>query len=400
LGGCSTLGYYWQSASGHLSLMKAARPVDDWLQDPAAPEALKTRLALASEIRRFAATELQLPDNASYQRYAALQRSAVVWNVVAAPELSLKLKRWCFVLAGCVSYKGFFDLADAEAEAAPLRAQGLDVSVQPVPAYSTLGWMNWAGGDPLLSTFIGWPEGELARLIFHELAHQVLYVAGDTPFNESFATTVERLGGARWLSQRASPQTRADYDRFHARRQQFRALTLALQAELLDIYGETKPPRYGEAEADAEEVAEADAASAFRQRMQADPPTDPHTKQRTKQHTKQRTDQLARKTAALDTFRQRYAALKLSWGGFAGYDAWVAGANNASLGALSGYDQWVPALEALFEQHGRDWRKFYKAAKALAALPRHAREAALRAASPITAPLLERERPLHGRDFD
>jgi predicted aminopeptidase len=196
LAGCADTRYYWQSVSGHVALMQAARPVDDWLRDPQTPPALRERLALSQRIRSFAVTELALPDNASYRRFADLQRRAVVWNVVAAPEYSLTLQTWCFPVLGCVGYRGYFSEAEARAQAAQLQAQGLEVTVYGVPAYSTLGWMNWAGGDPLLNTFIHYPEGELARIVFHELAHQVLYVPDDTTFNESFATAVEQLGGS------------------------------------------------------------------------------------------------------------------------------------------------------------------------------------------------------------
>jgi len=211
LGGCANLGYYWQSASGHLALMNASRPVNEWLADTATPDTLKARLALSQRIRDFAATELHLPDNPSYRRYADLKRRAAVWNVVAAPPYSLTLHTWCFPVTGCVGYRGYFKEADARAEAARLSALGLEASVYGVPAYSTLGWMNWAGGDPLLNTFMHYPEGELARLIFHELAHQVVYAKDDTMFNESFATAVERLGGARWLAAHASDAARAEY---------------------------------------------------------------------------------------------------------------------------------------------------------------------------------------------
>ena len=217
LAGCATLGYYWQSVSGHLSLMQAARPIEQWLEGTRASEALKDKLRLAGRMRAFAAQQLHLPDNASYQSYADLGRPAVVWNVVAAPEWSLEPKQWCFLVAGCVSYKGYFDEAAARLEAQRVAALGLETTVQPVPAYSTLGWLNWAGGDPLLNTFIGYPEGELARLIFHELAHQVVYVADDTAFNESFATAVERLGAQLWLEQ-ASAAAREEYAVFDARR--------------------------------------------------------------------------------------------------------------------------------------------------------------------------------------
>ena len=193
LAGCADTHYYWQSVSGHLQLMHAARPVDDWLADPQTPPSLRERLVLAQRIRHFAASELALPDNPSYRRFADLQRRAVVWNVVAAPEFSLTLKTWCFPVLGCVGYRGYFSEADARKEAELLKAQGLEVSVYGVPAYSTLGWMNWAGGDPLLSTFIQYPEGELARIIFHELAHQVVYVPRTTPPSTSPS---RRHGGA------------------------------------------------------------------------------------------------------------------------------------------------------------------------------------------------------------
>lgn len=335
LTGCSTLDYYWQSVSGHLKVLNAARPIGDWLDDAQTPAALKKRLLLAQQIRRFAVTELHLPDNASYQRYADLQRSAVVWNVTAAPEFSLTLKTWCFPVAGCVGYRGYFNLAEARAEAATLQAQGLETSVYGVPAYSTLGWMNWAGGDPLLNTFIAYTDGELARLIFHELAHQVVYAAGDTLFNESFATAVERLGVQRWLASQASPEARQAYALFDTRRQQFRALTQATRRELTAIYKENTPQT---------------------------------------QHPRALE---AMKKIALQRFRDDYARLKASWQGYAGYDGWVARANNASFGAQAAYDDLVPGFEALFAQTGGDWPSFYDAVRQLASQPEEARHKAL-----------------------
>jgi predicted aminopeptidase len=336
LSGCADTRYYLQSLSGHLQLLQAAKPVEDWLADPQTPPALKERLALAQRLRSFASRELKLPDNASYHRYADLHRRAVVWNVVAAPELSLTLQTWCFPVAGCVGYRGYFSEADAQAQAAELQAQGLEVSVYGVPAYSTLGWMNWVGGDPLLNTFINYPEGELARMIFHELAHQVLYVKGDTVFNESFATAVERLGSARWLQTHAGAAAQNDYAAFDARRRQFRALTLATRQQLSNIYKE-------------KEAVGADLATLF-----------------------------AMKKEAMSRFRADYAQLKAGWGGYAGYDAWVAGANNAALGAQAAYDEGVPAFEALFEREDRDWQRFYDAVKRLAKLPAPERARALK----------------------
>lgn len=324
-------GYYWQSVTGHLALMNAARPIDDWLQDPATPAPLRARLQTAREIRRYATDVLALPDNASYTRYADLGRRAAVYNVVAAPEFSLQLHQWCFPVTGCIGYRGYFDEANAKAFAARL-ASGLEVAVYPVPAYSTLGWTNWLGGDPLLNTFIAYPEGELARLIFHELAHQQLYVRDDTAFNESFATAVERLGGERWLRERASEEARQAYEHFRQRRQAFRELTGRTRAQLASLY---------------------------------DTPDLPDTERRT------------RKAAIMEEFRAGYAQLRERWGGWQGYDRWVDQANNALLGAQAAYDEWVPAFEALFEREGQDFPRFYAAVERLAGLPAEERRGVL-----------------------
>ena len=191
------------------------------------------RLALSQRLRDFAVSELKLPDNASYRRFADLKRGAAVWNVVAAPELSLQLKTWCYPVMGCAGYRGYFERGAADSYAAALREEHYEVSVYGVPAYSTLGRLpgDWMA-DPLLNTFIHYPEGELARLIFHELAHQVAYAADDTEFNESFATAVERIGGARWLASHASDKAREEYAVFDGRRQDFRAFTMGWREQL------------------------------------------------------------------------------------------------------------------------------------------------------------------------
>lgn len=331
--GCSTLGYYAQSARGHVELVAAARPVADWLADPATPAPLKERLALSQRIRDFAVSELGEPDNASYRRYADLQRPAAIWNVVAAPELSLTLKTWCFAVVGCVAYRGYYRQADADSEAAALRAEGLEAVVYPVAAYSTLGKLpgRWFA-DPLLSTFINYPEGELARLVFHELAHQVAFAPGDTLFNESFATAVERIGGARWLAANGSDAARADHARVEARRADFRALTQRYRDRLLALYTGSDS-----------DAAKREAKAALFASMRAD-----------------------------------HAALKAGpWHGYAGYDGWFAGASNASLGVLAAYTGRVPDFERLFEREGRDFARFYAEVRRLAALPPAARRAGL-----------------------
>jgi predicted aminopeptidase len=185
--GCQSLAYYTQAIGGHLKVLSRARPVPEWLADPSTPPELKQRLETARRIREFASTHLKLPENNSYAAYAELNRSYVVWNVFAAPEFSVEPKNECFPFIGCVSYRGFYSEGDARRHAAKLREAGYDVYVGGVPAYSTLGWSD----DPLLSTFIGYSDAQLARLVFHELAHQLVYVRDDTTFNESFAVAVE-----------------------------------------------------------------------------------------------------------------------------------------------------------------------------------------------------------------
>jgi predicted aminopeptidase len=245
--GCDTLAYYRQAIGGHLDVMAAARPLQDWLSDPATSAELRARLETARRIREFASRSLGLPDNGSYRSYAELDRPYVVWNVFAAPEFSVQPRQECFPLTGCVSYRGFFSEAAARGRAEQLKAEGYDVHVGGVPAYSTLGWFD----DPLLSTFIRYPDAQLARLIFHELAHQVVYKSNDTTFNESFAVTVEEEGVRRWLEAERRP---AELQAFHAaqeRRKLFAARVKETRGRLEALYKQGLAPeamRKGKAE--------------------------------------------------------------------------------------------------------------------------------------------------------
>lgn len=187
--------YYVQAASGQWEVMRKREPVADVINDPDTSPELAARLQLLDDARDFSIRELGLPDNDSYRTYADLERNYVVWNVVAAPEFSLDPKTWCYPVAGCVSYRGYFKRDTAFKKAASLQDDGYDVSVGGVSAYSTLGKFD----DPILNTMMQRDDVELVALLFHELAHQVLYVKGDTGFNESFATAVEEFGVLRWL---------------------------------------------------------------------------------------------------------------------------------------------------------------------------------------------------------
>ncbi|NHZ99924.1 aminopeptidase [Massilia sp. CCM 8734] len=329
LASCSSLNYYRQAAQGQLTLLSDARSIDDWLNDQATDAKLRVRLATARQIRTFAVKELGLPDNNSYKNYAALSRPFVLWNVVAAPELSLKPIQWCFPVAGCVTYRGYYSKEDATEYARVLREEGNDVSVGGVPAYSTLGWFN----DPLISTFIHYPDAELARLIFHELSHQVVYVAGDSQFNESFASAVEEAGVERWLSGYGNETMRANYLAISARKKQFLSLLLGCRDAL------------GKAYASKASVAEKRASKArLFQKLQDD-----------------------------------YQLLKASWGGYAGYDRFFAEPlSNAHLASIATYNDFIPAFRALLARE-KTFPRFYAAAKALAELDRDERHRRLKA---------------------
>jgi predicted aminopeptidase len=301
--------------------------VPEVIADPATPEPLRERLVLSQRMRDFAVAELKLPEGPSYRRYADLGRNAVVWNVVAAPELALTLKTWCFPVVGCVGYRGYYSQAKADALAAELRTQGYEVMVYGVPAYSTLGKLEWMGGDPLLNTFVNGSEADLARLIFHELTHQVVYVDDDTTFNESYATAVERIGGRLWMERFSTPEARAADAQRQARGRAFRAFTQRWRGELEALYRSTQP-------IEAKRVAKA----ALMARMRAD-----------------------------------YEAVKADpaslLAGFAGYDGWFARANNAAFAVIGAYNDFVPGFERLFDEAGRDFGRFHDDVRALARLP-------------------------------
>ncbi len=327
-GGCQTVSFYTQAVGGQFEIWRKARPIERVVTDNGTGAPLRERLQAVARIREFASRELALPDNGSYRAYADLGRRYVVWNVFAAPALSLEPRQWCFPVAGCVAYRGYFSEADAEAFAARQRAKGDDVAVLGVPAYSTLGWFD----DPVLSTFIGLPEVELAGLIFHELAHQVAYVDDDTVFNESFAVTVELAGVDRWLSQHGTPAQREAWAAGQERKRAFLALAARTRGQLDELYS-----------SDAGEAAKRNGKAQIFAAMRAD-----------------------------------YARLKAKWGGFSGYDAWLEEPlNNATLVPLATYSVLVPGFQALLADQGGDLERFYAAVKALAGRPPEERRLAL-----------------------
>jgi predicted aminopeptidase len=330
LNACSTVQYYAQSINGQMELLSRREPVQNILADVDTPETLKRQLHVAQQAREFSTHTLGLPDNGSYQEYVDLGRPYVVWAVVAAPEFSLKPKSWCFLVVGCLSYRGYFSQEDAAQEAQQLRSDGLDVSVAGIPAYSTLGWFD----DPLLNTMMHWEEHDLVGLIFHELAHQLLYVKGDTAFNESFAMLVEQEGLRRWLcdidldtsAQQDMDRGMERYDLYLAqqqRSQDFVQLILGTRKKLQALY------------------AQKTAAAAMRME----------------------------KESIFDGLRADYLAYKERWLGFDGYDEWMSQElNNARVVSIAMYHAWVPAFRYMLLQQGGDLEKFYREVGALARL--------------------------------
>lgn len=330
--GCQTIGYYAQAVGGQVELWRKAQPVEALVRDPAIDPQLRARLERALVVRDFATRELAMPDNDSYRAYADIGRPFVVWNVFAAEEFSLRPRQWCFPVAGCVAYRGYFDERQAQGFAQRLRDKNLDVFVAGVPAYSTVGWFD----DPLLNTFVHYPEHELARLVFHELAHQVLYVAGDTTFSESFATAVEQEGMERWMVAEGTAAQRRDYEAMKAYRQGFTDLVAGYRARLDALYRSALPD----------------------------------------------TEKRARKAATLVEMRAAYLALKRSWGGFAGYDRFFEGElGNAHFVPVASYTELVPGFRRMLAENGGDFARFFADAQALARLDPEIRRTRLQAAA-------------------
>lgn len=318
--------YYAQAIHGHMEVMHSRRPVTEILADPATPAELRERLALVREARQFAVDELALPDNESYRSYADIERDYVVWNVFAAPEFSLEPKEWCFPVAGCVAYRGYFSPDKAERTAEKLEKNGYDVAVGGVAAYSTLGRF----ADPLLNTMMHWNDTHLVATLFHELAHQVLYVKGDTQFNESFASAVAGVGIERWLADRGGE---AALDAWRSGRQ--------LQRAMLDII----------------EARKADLAALYGSDLKE-------------------SEKRQRKAAVFDRLNAELAAL-MEARVPAGAPVFVAPANNAALISYGLYEGWADAFASLYQACDASMDCFYGRARELADLSFDERNARL-----------------------
>lgn len=320
LGGCATLNYLAMSASGHFDLLAKRRPIETVLSDPSTPDKVRAKLEQVQELLDFADHTLDLPSGGSYRTYVDISRPFVTWTVVVTPALSTRPKQWCFPVVGCVAYRGYFDAVQAQEFASTFDELAFDTYVGGASAYSTLGWFD----DPVLSTMLKHGESHLAAVIFHELAHQRLYVADDSTFNESYAVAVERIGVRRWFESTARPQALAAYNHAVARRQAFLEIVVRVRQKLSKLYASELP--------DA--------------------------------------DKRIGKERLFEQLRAEHSVLREQWGGKSPYDGWFKSPlNNARLALVATYSEYVPALLDLFEQ-STDMRDFQLHCENLAMLDR------------------------------
>ena len=314
---CTTLTYYEHSISGHLEIMQKSRPIETILQQKNISSELRTSLQQVMEIRKFASAVLFLPDNRSYSSYADLGRIYVVWNVVATPEFSLEPLNWCYLVVGCLTYRGYFSKAEAATYAQVLQAEGYDVNIAGVTAYSTLGWF----ADPVINTMLRYDSIFLARVIFHELAHQLFYFADDTEFNEAFADTVAEYGVKCWLKDNNMMKDLMEFEQTLAGEKAFNQLIFKYKIKLEDLY---------------------------------------HSTMNTNEMRQQ-------KQIIFDTLHRDYDQLHTSWPDPEDYAAWFnTGINNAKLALVLTYKDLVPSFYEILSRGNYDLRQFYRTVGRLA----------------------------------
>ncbi len=353
LTGCQSVGYYGQAIHGQFEIFAGRRAISELLADPQTPAALREKLQLVLDLRAFAEKELRLPANGHYLRYVELNRRYVVWSVHAAPEFSLAPKTWWYPVVGSLKYRGYFSEPAARRYAASLAGKGDDVFVEGVEAYSTLGWFR----DPVLSTFIHHQGPGLAEVIFHELAHQRVFVGGDTDFDEAFATAVAEEGLRRWLRAANDPAALEKYEAGRRRNDQFVQLIMSARRQLEVLYGEQKGG--------------GDAGKG----------RGPHASAEVMRQQKER---------VIAGLRRDYKQLKAQWGGYAGYDDWFAqplnnaqqSLNNAQLNTVATYYDLVPAFDSLLRANDGDLEKFYREVRKLAKLSKEERHRRLQGSMP------------------
>lgn len=319
LQGCSSVGYYWEKIQGHSEILSKQQPVQEVIDNPKTSPLLRERLINTQAARNFASEKLLLPDNDSYRNYADIGREYVVWTVVATPPYSIKAKEWCFIVVGCLSYRGYFSKESAEEFAEDLKKQNMDVYVSGIKAYSTLGWFD----DPLLSTMLYKSEAYRVGIIFHELAHQKIYIEDDTASNEAFASAVELEGIKAWFSQAGKKQEYQNYLVSRQRDEDFKKILRQTREQLNILY----------------------LSSLQKETMQK------------------------RKQEIFIQMQESYKNFKKRWNEYSGYDKWMSNKlNNAHLALVATYNDRIPAFQKIFKDSGNNYALFYKKVEVLMAL--------------------------------
>ena len=326
---CSSFGYYMDLMSGHSELLEQQKPISEILANKETESKLRQLLETSQKIRDFASKELHLPENDSYRTYADIKRPYAVWNVVAAKEFSIEAKKWCFLFVGCLSYRGYFSKEDASTYANELKKEGYDTYVAGAKAYSTLGWFD----DPLLNTMMYKSEAHRTGIIFHELAHQVVYIDDDSAFNEAFATTVEQEGIRRWMAKKGKNKQYDQYLINKKRDTQLNALLRETREKLKQLY-------------------------------------------KTKISEKEKRQE---KKLIFSLMQKKYQLLKKSWGDYTVYDKWMSQElNNAHLLLIATYHNLVPAFKAMLKKENNNLKKFYIAVEQLGQLDKEKRNKQLK----------------------
>ncbi|GLQ32403.1 aminopeptidase [Litoribrevibacter albus] len=329
LQGCEQISYYSQAVQGHIKIMTSQKPIEELLEAPETSPKLKERLQDVLSALDFAEHQLSITQaQTNYRSYVELNRKYPVWSVTAAPDDSLTPKQWCYPFVGCASYRGYYSEEAAQAYAQTIFNEGhMDVHVGGADAYSTLGWFD----DPVLSTFFRRDKIGLHALIFHELAHQVLYLKGDSTFNESFASAVEETGVELWLQEQ--PELLDTFHQRKVRSADFIGLLKETQQELNTAYQELST----------------------------------------------REEKLEQKAKIIEQLQEKYQQLKTTkWDGYTGYDHWFSKpVNNARLALVSTYNHYVPAFKRWIQVCDYNYPAFYEAASVLAEQDKQERERVL-----------------------
>lgn len=330
LTGCADLGYYWHNANGHLAVMNQRVDIDEMLADDQLDDELRKRLQLVQEIRRFSIERLNLPANDSYLSYVELDQPYVVQNIFAAPEFSTRLYEWCYPVIGCASYRGYYDEARMLAYSDDLKSRGLEVYIGKVSAYSTLGWFD----DPVLSSFVNWPDYRLAGLLFHELTHQQIYIDNDTTFNESLASAVQQVGTELWLKSRQQNEQLEQLTTWSRYRDEVIALIGSTREQLAEIYA-----------GDSDDA-----------------------------------DKRKDKALIFAGARKAHAEIAAKHGIEGGYTYWFAGElNNAKIGSVAAYNSLTPAFINMILAYNLDFAPFYEYVQVVGELEKSVRDSCLQA---------------------